>query len=128
MVVQIKSLGLIGIEAYDVSVETDITRGMSSFDIVGLPDASVKEARERVRSAIGNCGFEFPKKRVVINLAPADIKKTGSYYDLPILISILVATGALNDIPSDTAFIGELSLSGEVRSVNGILPMAIFLR
>ena len=125
MVVQIKSLGLIGIEAYDVSVETDITRGMSSFDIVGLPDASVKEARERVRSAIGNCGFEFPKKRVVINLAPADIKKTGSYYDLPILISILVATGALNDIPSDTAFIGELSLSGEVRSVNGILPMAI---
>ena len=92
MVVQIKSLGLIGIEAYDVSVETDITRGMSSFDIVGLPDASVKEARERVRSAIGNCGFEFPKKRVVINLAPADIKKTGSYYDLPILISILVAT------------------------------------
>ena len=125
MVVQIKSMGLFGMTAYDVNVETDISRGVSSFDIVGLPDTAIKESRDRVRSAITNSGFGFPNRRLVINLAPADIKKAGSYYDLPILLSILVANNAVNCDLSKSAFIGELSLGGDVRPVNGILTMAI---
>lgn len=125
MIVQMNSMGLFGINSYAVSVETDITRDAACFDIVGLPDVVVRESRERVRSAIGNCGFEFPRQRIVVNLAPANIKKIGSCYDLPILLSILIAIGALDKCPPDTAFIGELSLSGEVRPINGILPMTI---
>lgn len=125
MVVQIKSMGFLGMKAYDINVETNLSRDIASFYMVGLPDISVKEARDRVHSAIVNCGFEFPKYRIVVNLAPADIKKRGAYYDLPILVSILCATGALNRQPDNAAFIGELSLSGEVRPVNGILPMTI---
>ena len=125
MVVRVKSMGLFGMDAYEVSVETDISKGMSSFEIVGLPDAAIKESRERVKAAIRNSGFEFPLRRVIVNLAPADVKKTGSLYDLPILMSILLSAGSLNNDISDCAFIGELSLSGETRPVNGILPMAI---
>lgn len=125
MVVTIKSMGLYGMEAFDVDVETDIAKGLPVFDIVGLPDVSIKESRDRVRSAIKNCGFEFPVRRIVVNLAPADVKKAGSVYDLPILISILVATGAIRNDLSGCAFIGELSLSGEVRAVNGVLPMVL---
>ncbi len=125
MVVNLKSMGLFGIDAFPVSVETDISKGIPSFDIVGLPDASIKEARDRVRAAICNCGFEFPKNKIIINLAPADIKKIGSIYDLPILISLLLASGAVSFDTENSAFIGELSLGGEVRSVDGVLPMAI---
>ncbi len=125
MVVTIKSMGLYGMDAFDVDVETDISKGLPSFDIVGLPDASIKESRDRVRSAIKNAGFEFPSRKIIVNLAPADIKKQGSVYDLPILISVLVASGALRDELADSAFIGELSLSGEVRAVNGVLPMTL---
>ncbi len=125
MVVKIKSIGLFGMNSFDVTVETDLSKGMPAFDIVGLPDASIKESRDRVRSAIRNCGFEFPVKRIVVNLAPADVKKYGAMYDFPILISILFATGMIQQDLEECAFIGELSLSGEVRSVNGVLPMAI---
>ena len=125
MVVAVRSMGILGIDAFEVEVETDISGGMMAFDIVGLPDTSVKESRDRVRSAIKNCGFTFPMKRIVVNLAPADIKKAGAVYDLPILVSLLLASGSIDNNLSDSAFIGELSLGGEVRSVNGVLPMAI---
>ncbi len=125
MVVNIKSMGLFGMDAFPVSVETDVSSGISAFEIVGLPDASIKEARDRVRSAIRNCGFEFPTKRIVVNLAPADVKKVGAFYDLPILVSLLLSTGAISSELSDSVFIGEVSLAGELRSVNGVLPMAI---
>ncbi len=125
MVVTIKSMGLFGMDAYEVNVETDITRGLSSFDIVGLPDTSIKEARDRVKAAVRNSGFEFPMRKVIVNLAPADVKKSGSLYDLPILMSILLSSGSMNAEIGDSAFIGELSLSGETRPVNGLLPMAI---
>ena len=128
MVVSIKSLGLLGMNGYEVEVETDLSKGMPMFDIVGLPDASVKESRDRVRSAINNCGLRFPLGRIVVNLAPADIKKAGPVYDLPILISLLSASGVLGNDLSDCAFIGEISLSGEVRPVNGVLPMALHAR
>jgi Lon protease (S16) C-terminal proteolytic domain. len=122
---QLKSLGLYGLDAYIVGVEADISQGLPSFDIVGLPDAAVKESRERVRSSLRNCGFDFPVSRITINLSPADIKKEGPVYDLPILIALLCATRQLNGDFSDCVFAGELSLSGEIRRVSGILPMAI---
>ncbi len=125
MVVCIKSMGLFGMNAFEVDVETDLSKGVPAFDIVGLPDASVKESRDRVRSAIKNCGFTFPLKRIVVNLAPADVKKAGSVYDLPILLSLLKLTGEIQADLEPYAFIGELSLGGEVRPVNGVLPMAI---
>ncbi len=128
MVVKIKSIGILGMDSFDVTVETDLLRGIPGFDIVGLPDASIKESRDRVRSAVRNCGFEFPVKKIIVNLAPADVKKYGSIYDFPILISILYATGMIQRDLEDCAFIGELSLSGDVRPVNGVLPMVIQAR
>lgn len=125
MVVKCNSLGLFGIDSFCVEVEIDISRGIPAFDIVGLPDTSVKESKDRVRSAIKNCGFDFPTTRIIINLAPADIKKEGPVYDLPILVSILKATGQINVNIDDCAFVGELSLSGELRRINGVLPMTI---
>lgn len=125
MVVKCKSLGLMGMESFVIEVEADLSRSLPAFDIVGLPDTAVKESRDRVRSAIKNCGFEFPTNRVVVNLAPADIKKEGPVYDLPILIAILKASKQINVNTDDCAFIGELSLSGEVRRVNGVLSMAV---
>ena len=125
MVAKIKSLGLIGLDAFLVTIEADLATGLPSFDIVGLPDASVKESRNRVKSALKNCGFEFPTNKITINLAPADIKKEGSIYDLPILVAILMASRQLNAKIENTAFLGELSLSGELCAVKGILPMAI---
>lgn len=125
MAVRINSLGILGMEAFHVDVECDVAQGLPVFEIVGLPDASVREAKERVRSAINNSGMLFPTKRIVINLAPADIKKTGSFYDLPMLLSLLLSAGLLSVDVSDCAFIGELSLSGETRPMNGLLPMAI---
>ena len=128
MVVKCNSLGLFGLNTYAIEIEADLSRGMAAFDIVGLPDAAVKESRDRVRSAMKNCGFEFPNSRLILNLAPADIKKEGPLYDLPILITVLKATRQINANTDDSAFIGELSLSGELRGVNGVLPMAIAAR
>lgn len=122
---KINSIGLFGINAYMIEVEADISTGLPRFDIVGLPDSSVSESRERVRSAIKNCGFDFPVSRITVNLAPADFRKEGSIYDLPILISLLVASKQLKCNIENCAFLGEVSLSGEVRRVNGILPMVI---
>lgn len=121
----IRSLGVSGIGGYGVSVEVYISNGLPHFDVVGLPDAAVKEARERVHAAVKNSGFRFPVSRLTVNLAPADKKKTGTVYDLPILVGILAASGDLDPIEPDTAFIGELGLSGELRPVQGALPMAL---
>ena len=125
MVAKIKSLGLIGLDAFLVTIEADLATGLPAFDVVGLPDASVKESRNRVKSALKNCNFEFPTNKITINLAPADIKKEGSIYDLPILIAILIASGQLDSKIESSAFLGELSLSGELCPVKGVLPMAI---
>ena len=122
---RIRSLGVSGVGGYEVSVEVNISSGLPAFDIVGLPDAAVKESRERVRAAIKNNGFKFPVSRMTVNLAPADKKKAGTVYDLPLLIGILTATEDLKRIPEDCAFIGELSLKGELRPVPGTLPMAM---
>ena len=124
----IKSFGVSGIGGYGVSVEVYISNGLPGFDIVGLPDAAVKEARERVRAAIKNNGFRFPVSRLIVNLAPADKKKAGTVYDLPILVGILSAAGDIRKPGEDCAFIGELSLTGEVRPVHGVLPMALAAR
>lgn len=122
---KINSLGVSGVGGYEVAVEVYISNGLPAFDIVGLPDAAVKEARERVRAAIKNNGFRFPVSRLTINLAPADKKKVGTVYDLPILMGILSASGELEKPKEDCAFFGELSLLGELRPVAGALPMAI---
>jgi len=121
----INSLGVSGIGGYLVSVEVYITNGLPHFEVVGLPDAAVKEARERVHAAVKNSGFRFPVSRLTVNLAPADKKKTGTVYDLPILIGILAASGDIAQPDADSAFIGELGLSGELRPVQGTLPMAL---
>ena len=125
MFARINSMGLFGIDSYMVGVEVDYGQGLPRIDIVGLPDAAVKEAQNRVRSAIKNSGYEFPKSRITINLSPADIRKEGPVYDLPILIAILKAGNQLPFDIDDCAFIGELSLDGLVRHVNGVLPMVI---
>ena len=128
MVVKCKSFGLFGIDCYPVDVEVAISRGNALFDMVGLPDAAVKESKDRVRTAFKNCGFEFPVSRITVNLAPADTKKEGPIYDLPIFMALLKATGSLDADYRDCAFLGELSLSGEVRPINGVLPMVIKAR
>lgn len=125
MVVQVKSMGLFGMESYEILVEADLSGSVPSFDLVGLPDAAVKESRDRVRTAMKNCGFDFPCSRITINLAPADIRKEGPIYDLPILVAILKTTDQLSVNTDDCAFMGELSLSGELRPINGVLPMVI---
>ena len=118
-------MGIFGLETFNVRVEADVAMGFPGFDIVGLPDASVKESRDRVRSALRNCGFEIPDGKITINLAPAHIRKEGSVYDLPILMALLKFSGQLVADISNSVFIGELSLSGDVRSVNGVLPMTM---
>ena len=129
MISQIITATVIGLDVYQILVETDINNSLPAVAIVGLPDLTVNEAKERVRSAIKNSGFEFPNKKIVVNLAPADIKKAGSYYDLPIAIGILSKTGVIPDYTfNDTAFIGELSLDGSLRTVTGILPIAAGLK
>ena len=126
MLSHIYSCGLSGIDGFSVCVETDISNGLPAFDIVGLPDTAVKEAKERIRSAIKNTGFRFPAKHIVINLAPASKRKEGSGYDLPMALSIICATEQIYapDL-SKCAFFGELSLDGTVQPINGILPMVI---
>lgn len=123
MYAKVKSLGIFGLEAFGVTVECDISQGLPRFDLVGLPDAVVKESRERVRASVKNCHLDFPVSRITVNIAPADIKKEGSLYDLPVLIAMLRASKQLKGDTDGFAFIGELSLDGEVRQVNGVLPM-----
>ena len=125
MICSVRTLGINGIHASAVSAECYISNGLPGFDIVGLPDVAVKEARERVRAAAKNSGFSFPVSRITVNLAPANTKKAGSHYDLPILIGILAAAGSVRRPRSTSAFIGEVSLEGTVRPVSGVLPMAL---
>ena len=125
MFAHLNSIGLYGMDAFEVNVEADISNGLPGFDVVGLPDTAVKESRDRVRSALKNCGFTFPMSRITVNLAPADKRKEGPIYDLPILLAILTASGQLSCDLSDCAMIGELSLSGEIHGIRGVLPMAI---
>ena len=125
MVVTVRSLGLGGINGYEVSVECFLSGGLPAFDIVGLPDAAVKEARERVRAAVKNCGSKYPVSRITVNLAPAGRRKEGTVYDLPILLGILAASEEIPPLPTDAAFVGELSLTGRLRPISGVLPMAM---
>jgi len=122
---KVYSMGLFGMNAFMVEVEADLSSGLPRFDLVGLPDSSVNESRERVRSAIKNCGLDFPISRITVNLAPADFKKEGSIYDLPILVALLLASEQLKCKTNDCAFLGEVSLSGDVRHIKGVLPMVI---
>jgi magnesium chelatase family protein len=121
----IKSAGLSGVSGFDVVAEVSITNGLPGFVIVGLPDNSVRESRERVRAAIKNIGLDFPMRRILVNLAPADTKKEGPIYDLPIAIGLLAASDQIGRVSEKSAFIGELSLDGNLRPVTGILPMAL---
>jgi len=125
MVVTVRSLGLQGISGYEVAAECFLSGGLPAFDIVGLPDTAVREARERVRAAVKTCGAKFPVSRITVNLAPAGRKKEGTLYDLPIFVGLLAASGEIKHLPKDAAFLGELSLTGAVRGVNGVLPMAL---
>ena len=126
MLSKVKSMSLQGLDGFLVDVQVDVSSGMPNWKVVGLPDATVKESKERVRTAIKNSGYEFESRRIVINLAPADKRKEGSFFDLPIAIGILLD---FEDIMwqnlEDTVFIGELSLDGSLNKINGVLPMCI---
>lgn len=125
MLAKVRSAAVLSLDAQPVEVEVDISNGLPTLTIVGLPDKAVEESKERVRSAIKNSGAEFPQKKIIVNLAPADIKKEGPSYDLPIAIGVLLASEQLDFDPSKSLILGELSLNGEVRHTNGILPMVI---
>lgn len=125
MFAKINSMGLFGLDSYMVEVESDISQGLPRFDIVGLPDNAVKESANRVRSAMKNSGRAFPVGRITVNLAPADTRKAGSVYDLPVLMAVLCASGQITASMQGRAFIGELSLDGTLRHINGVLPMVI---
>ena len=125
MICSVKTLGITGIKGAAVVAECYISNGLPGFDIVGLPDAAVKEARERVRAAAKNSGLSFPTSRITVNLAPANLKKAGTHYDLPILLSVMAAAGGIRRPRSTSAFIGEVSLDGQLRPVSGVLPMAL---
>ncbi len=123
MVARIHSCGIIGIAGQMVACECDLAGGLPRFDIVGLPDLSVKESRDRVYAALKNSGFDYPARRITINLAPGELRKEGPIYDLPILVGLLCATEQLPLPPDDACFVGELSLDGQLRAVSGVLPM-----
>lgn len=129
MYARINSLGLLGLNAFPVTCEIECSEGMDSFDIVGLADISVKESRERIRSAFRSCGMNFPEARVLVNLAPADVKKTGAVHDLAIAVAVLRVMGISdNEYMQRSAFIGEVALSGEIRPIQGVLPMTILAK
>ena len=126
MLSNVKSMSLHGLEGYVVNVQVDVSAGIPYWEIVGLPDISVRESKERVRSAIKNSGYELQSRRIVVNLAPANTKKEGSFFDLPIAIGVLICMGEIQNLDlENTVFIGELSLDGKINSVNGVLPMCI---
>ncbi len=128
MFARLTSMGLRGIDGFLVQVEADLSQGLPGFDVVGLPGTAVRESRDRVRAAMKNNGFTYPVSRITVNLAPADVKKEGSVYDLPLLLALLRASGQLPVPLEDCAFIGELSLTGDLRPVQGALPMVIAAR
>lgn len=128
MFAKINSLGLFGLNAFHVDVEIDISRGTPVFDVVGLPDLVVKESRERIRSALRSCKIAMPVARITVNLAPADTKKSGSVHDLAILIAILKAMDYIHTDIDNSSFIGEVSLNGDIRAVNGVLPMVLLAK
>lgn len=121
-------MAILGIDGYVVDVEIDISNGLPAFDIVGLGDTEIKESRDRVRAAIKNSGYEFPVKKITVNLAPANTKKEGTSFDLPIAVGILICTGQVKSVDYDTVLLGELSLDGSLRPIKGVLPMAMDAR
>lgn len=125
MFVTVRSMGLLGLEAYPIFVETDVSGKLPVFDIIGLPDAAVKESRERIKAALRNNNIRFPNGTIIVNLAPADVKKTGSVYDLPILVSLLAAKGLVKTDTEKSIFVGEVSMGGDIRKIRGALPMVI---
>lgn len=129
MLSKIKSMSLEGLNGYLVEIQCDVSGGLPNFEVVGLPDIRVKEAKERVKIAIKNSGIEFPSRKIIVNLAPADIRKEGTFFDVPIAIGILIAMGEIKKIKIEnfesTIFLGELCLDGNINRVNGILPMCI---
>ena len=129
MLARLESAAVLGVDAYPVHVEVDVGLGLPFFRMVGLPDASVRESRDRVRAAIRNSGFEFPSHRMTINLAPADVRKAGSSFDLPIALGILAAEGVVR-LPhlSNIVIVGELSLDGSIHGARGVLPIAAAAR
>ena len=129
MISIVKSMSLHGLEGYSIEVQVDVSGGLPCFEIVGLPDTSIREAKERVKTAIKNSGFELQSRRIIVNLAPANTKKEGSYLDLPIAIAILLNIEEIQkqDL-SNTIFIGELSLDGKINKINGVLPICIEAR
>ena len=128
MIAKVQSYALSGLEGVAVTVETDVSRGLPSYEMVGLPDAAVKESKERVKSAVKNSLLEFPTHRITVNLAPAYVKKEGSAFDLPVAVSLMLAYGELVADVSDTIFLGELALNGDLRPVTGVLPAIISAR
>ena len=128
MIAKIQSYALQGLEGVPVTVEADITKGLPSYDIVGLPDTAVKESKERVRSAVKNSALFFPNHKITVNLAPASVKKEGSAFDLPLAVSILTACGEIPEVGEDTVFIGELALNGDLRGISGVIPTVISAR
>src|SRR5689334_11829991 len=129
MLASLRTAAVIGIEACAVQVEVDVSFGLPSFTMIGLPDASVRESRDRIRSAIRNSGFEFPKHRITVNLAPADVRKAGASFDLPIALALLAASGVIarRDV-GDVLILGELSLDGGIQAARGVLPIAAAAR
>ena len=127
MLARVRSCALLGLKGIPLEVEVDIANGLPAFDIIGLPDPAVREAKERVRAAVRNSGFEFPLRRITVNLAPADLKKEGTGFDLAIAVGLLAATGQLrsSELLEKAILVGELSLNGKLRGIPGVLPMAI---
>src|SRR6478672_9845725 len=126
MLARLRTAVVFGVEACPVDVEVDVSFGMPRFTMVGLPDASVRESRDRVRSAIRNSGFEFPAHRITVNLAPADVRKAGASFDLPIALGILAAQGVVERRQiTDSVILGELSLDGSIHPTRGVLPIAV---
>ena len=129
MLSKLYSCAISGTDGYLIEIEVDISKGLPQISIVGLPDAAIKEAKDRVRSAIKNSGFEFPVKRITINLAPADTKKEGSAYDLPIALGILAAGKEIKENAfEDLIIIGELSLDGSIKPIKGLLSMVLGIK
>src|SRR5829696_2265908 len=129
MLTRIRSAAVVGVEALPIEAEVEVSPGLPGFAIVGLPDTGVKEGRTRIRGALDNTGLKLPPRKVTVNLAPADVRKDGAAFDLPIAVGILTGSGLLpEDCAHDSLFVGELALDGRVRPVRGVLPMAAWAR